>query len=233
MKNLFLIILGFMVFALIFVSSCTKETFSKKAETMDHLESIERTNELTPEEYISSVYENLDLLTLNQIGSEPMEVQILLFNQISPAKRKSLILERLSLENSSFTAVQRTKLNQLYEFISSQANIYNEESDHENINDFIESWVDEAFIEYQFDSLSTLQLLTSFTPLNESITFWDYPDYVPGPDPDDSNKWCVCRRNMSCNFLTDFDFECIDYGCRSPWIGCGWLLLRSCWGRCH
>ncbi|TVQ49863.1 MAG: hypothetical protein EA362_03620 [Saprospirales bacterium] len=200
---------------------------------MTKVESIERSSSTTPEEYINTNYSIIDSVSLEQIGEEPMEVQIVLLNQMTPSKRKSIILERLDQSKLFYSGIQQIFLNDLISFISFQDSIYFEEFDHESINYYIESWVEDAFAIYQFDSIQTLQLLTSFTPLNESPFFWDYPDFIPGPNPDDSNKRCVCRRNMSCNFLNDFDYDCVDYNCRRPWIGCGWLLLRECWGRCH
>jgi len=191
--------------------------------------SFERTHTFddTIQSWIDTNIPIIDSVTIEEMGSFAVDIQQRVFYLMSPPIKKEMWKNRLTSAEEHLTSGQISHLTTL-EGILDGVDFVDSLSD--GIISDVNDWKVDAVAYHSWDSLGVVQLLKSFTPLDELPTI--FAMVGPIDSIDDSDEWCNCRRDIFCRWLTLDTPRCIDKNCKRI-RHCGLWMFRECTGRCH
>lgn len=212
--------------------SCNKEgkPTNLESDSLKDQDNVTLRTSSTPEDYVSQQLPPIDSIQLEDIELESREVQVIVFNLISPTQRLNTWKERLETAKAHLTLSQISHIDQLDSFLT--VSLF-QDTLSSSANTFIFNWVNQAQNEYNFPETLVNKLLNTLTPLDQAVSFWNHDTAASDTGfPPDHGKPCVCSWDAFCSTFAGADY-CINKGCTPKIVGCDWLMMGTCRGRCH
>lgn len=143
----------------------------------------------------------------------------------------SIWKEKFNSNKTQVKSEERIHLDKLEKFFT--PDFFSDTLNEKNSGSIL-NWCIEAESRFGWSKKKVVMFLCTF---NDLIWIEERQDDGGGGTTsplDDTGKDCVCRWSDYCNLITAGTFpNCVDYSCGPTSIGCGWLLLQNCRGRCH
>jgi len=214
----------------IVLKSCYYDDSLEIEDGSDSITAIERTQYFndTIQYWIDNNVPNVDSVSIEEMGSFDVDIQQRVFYLMAPNSKKKIWQERMGAAKEHLSSSQGDYL-EVLEAVLSEVDFSDTLLSEDIVTD-IYSWEDEALGYHNWDTIQVIQLLKTFTPMNETPTFFAMAG--PVTTIDDSDSWCNCRLNVYCRYLTLNKPNCIDKNCKRI-RNCGYFMFRECTGRCH
>lgn len=213
------------------LKSCYYDDSLELEDSSDSSTAIERTQTFndTIQYWIDNNVPNVDSVSIEEMGSFDVDIQQRVFYLMTPNSKKKIWQERMEAAKEHLSSSQVGFL-EVLESVLVEAD-FTDTLLNEDVASDLHSWKDDALEYHNWDTIQVIQLLKTFTPLNEPPTFFAMAG--PVTSIDDSDKWCNCRLNLYCRTLTLNKRNCVDKNCRRI-PHCGILMgTQDCTGRCH